>query len=546
MTKRKEYVLTILIIVMGVSIYASTLTADFTYDDIQTILFNPTVREPFSLHSLLNRDFWGRSFEHTIGTWRPMTTLLLWMDWHVAGGHPLVFHVTNLFLYGLLLAVANAFLGRWGGNQWTIAGRLLAVAAFTMLVIHIDVITNATGRAEILAALFTLSALLVAMPKDGSLRLWRILASCLCLLFAMTSKESAFPMAIVIPWLVGRHLRRRRAFAWKPMIGLTAGCFLVLGSLVIFRMNRLPFAKTHDTIAFDNPLATMPWFLQKLGAAEVFTHYLQHTFTGLDLVPDYSYFAIAVLEQGAWPRVLLGSLALMTLLLVAILSRNTRPLVTDAIVGFAGSYAVASHLIVPASAMLADRLFFFPSFWLMTLFALWVHPRSLQNGVARRIKIKKILAGAYASWIVVQGCITTVAAATLWRNDRSLFAQALQSYVSRTRVNYALALRKQGEHEEAAWHILLSRAYLIRFPKPIEPNDFPISWDNLPLPTRLESLHSHLGNPSFLQVSDQAIVFCFVWRLHPQQEIITHWRAIAATSSSVPSTDDIPSSEPEP
>ncbi|HPY20588.1 MAG TPA: hypothetical protein PLM08_23065, partial [Polyangiaceae bacterium] len=100
--------------------------------------------------------------------------------------------------------------------------------------------------------------------------------------------------------------------------------------------------------------------------------------------------------------------------------------------------------------------------------------------------------------------------------------------------------------EEAAWHILLSRAYLIRFPKPIEPNDFPISWDNLPLPTRLESLHSHLGNPSFLQVSDQAIVFCFVWRLHPQQEIITHWRAIAATSSSVPSTDDIPSSEPEP
>jgi len=84
MTKRKEYVLTILIIVMGVSIYASTLTADFTYDDIQTILFNPTVREPFSLHSLLNRDFWGRSFEHTIGTWRPMTTLLLWMDFFTA------------------------------------------------------------------------------------------------------------------------------------------------------------------------------------------------------------------------------------------------------------------------------------------------------------------------------------------------------------------------------------------------------------------------------------------------------------------------------
>ena len=47
MTKRKEYVLTILIIVMGVSIYASTLTADFTYDDIQTILFNPTVVSHF-------------------------------------------------------------------------------------------------------------------------------------------------------------------------------------------------------------------------------------------------------------------------------------------------------------------------------------------------------------------------------------------------------------------------------------------------------------------------------------------------------------------
>ncbi len=68
MSKRAERAWTTAIIVVGVSIYLSTLAAGFTYDDIQTILNNQTVRGPLSIENLLFRDFWGRSFEHTIET----------------------------------------------------------------------------------------------------------------------------------------------------------------------------------------------------------------------------------------------------------------------------------------------------------------------------------------------------------------------------------------------------------------------------------------------------------------------------------------------
>ena len=531
MGKRRENAWTAAIIVLGVSIYLSTLAAGFTYDDIQTILNNQTVRGPFSIVKLLFRDFWGRSFEHTIGTWRPVATLSFWVDWHLAGGHPLPFHVTNLIAYGSLLVIANAFLARWGGDRLTVHARLLAVAAFAALVIHVDVVPGATGRTEMFAAAFSLGAMLVAMPERLPLRPWRMLVATALLTLAMASKESAFPMAIVVPWMVGRYLRRNGTFAWRPFTVFTLACLTVLGGMTIFRMGRLPFAKVSPALQPDNPLVVMPWWEQKLAAAEVFTHYLEHTLTGLDLVPDYSYFAVPVLEGGPGLRVALGSLVIAALVFVTVRGWRAWPLATDALVGFAGAFLAASHFVVPASAMLADRLFFFPSFWLTVIVAVLLDqlpkltPGSTQS--VRRIGVRRIAALGIAGWIVVQGIIAT-AAATMWRDDSVLFTQAIQTYphVSRTRVNFSLALASAGRYEDAAWHLVLSRAYYVRFPHPIAPDDFPLSWDDLPVPLRLQSLREHLGDALFVTVLNSALETCRTWNLHAQAQVIGYWRSL--------------------
>ncbi len=409
------------------------------------------------------------------------------MDWHLGGGRPLPFHVTNLIAYGSLLLIANAFLARWGQDGLTVHARLLTVAAFAALVIHVDVVPGATGRTEMFAAAFSLAALLVAMPDRAPLRPWRMLASVILLTLAMASKESAFPMAIVVPWIVGRYLQRNGTFAWRPVGAFTFACLTVLGGMVAFRMGRLPFAKVSSAIEPDNPLVVMPWWEQKLAAAEVFTHYLEHTLTGLDLVPDYSYFAISVLEGGPGVRVAVGTLAIGALVFVMVRGWRAWPLATDAVVGFGGSFLAASHFVVPASAMLADRLFFFPSFWLTVIVAVLLDrlpkldQRSSQRTGTGRLGFRRLAAGGIAAWVVVQSIIAT-AAATMWRNDIVLFTQAIQTYphVSRTRVNFSLALASAGQYEDAAWH-LRAVAGLLR---------------SLPPPHRSRRLPAIVGRPS--------------------------------------------------
>jgi hypothetical protein len=551
MSTRAERLWVLGILVLGVSIYLSTLAAGFVYDDIQTILNNPGVHGPLSVERLLFRDFWGRSFEHSIGTWRPVVTLSFWVDWHLGGGSPLPFHVTNLVTYGSLLALAHLFLTRWAQTHLTVHSRLLALAAFAALVIHVDVVPGATGRTEMFAATFSLGAMLVAMPERGPLRPWRILASACLLALAMASKESAYPMALVAPWIVGRYLQRSSNFAWRPVSTFALVCLVVLGGMSAFRLGRLPFAKVSPALQPDNPLVVMPYWEQKLAATEVFTHYLEHTLTGLDLVPDYSYFAIPVLEGGPGIRVALGAVMIVALVVIAAHGVRRWPVATDAVIGFAGAFLTASHFVVPASAMLADRLFFFPSFWLVTLGALLLDrlpkmaPSSDQT--ARRLGVRKLVGGGIAAWVVVQALITS-AAATMWRNDAVLFTQAIQTYphVSRTRVNFAQTLASAGRYQEAAWHLLLSKAYYVRFPAPIARTDFPLWWDDLPIAQRLEALREHLGDATFVQVIDTTLEFCATWRLHRQTDVIRLWRATLVDRRLYLPPAPLPDSEQDP
>jgi hypothetical protein len=528
-SERAERVWAAVIIALGVSVYLSAIQAGFTYDDVQTILSHAGVRGPFSAELLFFRDFWGRSFDQTVGTWRPVATLSFWLDWHIAGGKAWPFHLTNLLSYGALLLVAYVFLKRWAGNALSVHARLMALAAFAMLVIHVDVVPGATGRTEIFAATFTLAAMRVAMPRGSLLCAWRIVASAALLALAMLSKESAYPMALALPWIVGRHHQRHGAMSHGRLGALAAGHLLVLVGMIAFRLGKLPFAITTPATLPDNPLLAMPWWAQKLGAAEVSTHYVEHTLTGLDLVPDYSYFAVPVLHGGPGLRAVLGVLLVVGLLAAALLLRRRRPLATDALVGFAGSYLVASHFVVPASAMLADRLFFFPSFWLVVFGAVmldWL-PRLQANASEqpRRIGLRRMAAAAAIAWTAVQGVIAA-AAATIWRDNAVLYTQAIQTYphVSRTRVNFSQVLWIVGRRDEAAWHLLLSRAYYVRFPGPIHHDDFPLSWDDLPIPERLQALRAQLGDPLTLKVFDRTLEFCDRWRLQGRSEILRRWR----------------------
>src|SRR6202042_3437114 len=112
-----------------------------------------------AFEDIVQRDWWGRSRFDSIGTWRPLATLTFWVDEHLGGGRAWLFHLTNILLYAALLVLFERFLQRWCGGALTVQARALAVLVFGTLAIHADVVPSPTGRAEILAALFSLAAL---------------------------------------------------------------------------------------------------------------------------------------------------------------------------------------------------------------------------------------------------------------------------------------------------------------------------------------------------------------------------------------------------
>jgi hypothetical protein len=466
--------------------FASSVGFGFTFDDANTILTHPGVRGPLSADDLLLRDFWGKSFVNTIGSWRPVVTFTYWLDWHLAHGRPWIFHAENLALYTALVALQAVFLKRFFANALTPTSRLIAVGVGGVLAIHADVVPNATGRTEILSALFAMLALLAPLREGGPVRLREVALTTAASLLAAGAKESALPVALLAPLLAYRWHAARGTDRRGGMIALAVANAVALSALVAFRVLRMPWWNWGADRATENSLLTASAGGRLLGAAEVFIGYLQRLIWPARLAPDYSYAGIV---PGHAPMLAATGIALAAVVFaLGIASWKRAPGSSDAAIALAASYVVVSNTIVPASAI-ADRLFFFPSFWIITLIAL-----AAQHLDSKGRKAAGSLAVTFAcaqAWVAARD-------SARWTDDVTLFASAIEARptVVRSRRNLAQALADAGRIEDAAWQLTVANAILDRYPMPVSNDEFPSSWDGDPIQIRLTELRVKVGASS--------------------------------------------------
>lgn len=236
----------------------------WAYDDKATVLNNGDVAGsglgPHGpLSDLLKHDFWGNAMwaERVVGadaggddtdavkrwtheSWRPLTVLTLRADYSRAysGGsdppsyahprtvEPLPFHVTNVVIHGVASLVAFVLCRRlWAatsrgsgglsdgarqaaGDTWSFVAALL----FALHPIHTEVVSNVTGRAESLCAVFALGAAIVyggamdaaARPGVRSLRSWILfgVACALTWLSVMCKETGLVTPCLMLAWEV--------------------------------------------------------------------------------------------------------------------------------------------------------------------------------------------------------------------------------------------------------------------------------------------------------------------------------------------------------
>lgn len=388
---------------------------------------------------MLTTGFWGDPGAESSGTYRPLTVLTLAFDHRLGGGRPWAFHLTNLLLHGL--AVAVAFL--------VLADRLrdpvlsaLAALLFGWHAVHTENVAGIVGRADVLATLLGLSAWALARRR----RLGVALCAGPALLLALLAKEGALAAAglILADDLLGldhaRPASRRTRMCALLALALAIGLWLALRV----------YATGHVAapVGFQsNPLVGAGAGARLLTAAHLLGRTIGLLLAPLVLSADYSYAEILPVHTLARADVLCALALALALPALALRLRTRRPALALAIIVFGVTYLPVANLLVLIPTIFAERLLYLPALGLCLALAAFARTR-------------RFLLVACALVALGHGVRAAVRTRD-WRSQRTLFTSAAAASPGSARVWFNLGTEDLNDHDYVHAAERLGRAVAI-------------------------------------------------------------------------------------
>lgn len=282
-----------------------------------------------------------------LGLYRPLTVLTWRLQFRESGLDPFAFHLGNVLLHGLAVALVFALARRLRCGRATAT---LAAALFACHPVHVEAVAWVVGRAEILCAVFALLALLAWLPPDGGTQRHarlRSVAAALLYGLAAISKESA--LALPLGFFLLDRLRR---IPFAESVRRLAPSAVVAVAIVLIRIRVLGrFA----------PDVTPDPYLSAIGFGERLL--LAVTVLGRALMAWCFPRGLSVFYDGpTFLRTLPVALAFLAIgaAALAIAWRKGR---AAALAGFAlfGACVLPFLHLVPIAAIYADRFLYLPS-----------------------------------------------------------------------------------------------------------------------------------------------------------------------------------------
>ena len=428
----------------------------FTYDDVYVIQRNNIVHTLHDWWRLFARSYWPRTYGGD--GYRPITMLAFATEWAVGGGSPLIFHLTNIVLYGgVTLAVfwlAGALLPL--GAAWIVA------ALFAVQPVHVEAVASTVGQSELWVALLLIvaTAAYIRRRLTGELRPRTVVAICVCYTVALFAKEHAIVLPAVLiaaeAMIVRdeRPLGRRLASLRPLLLGMMLIAVLYLAARTVVKGGEIsgfqPFIVFQALdLSYWNRVLTMigvvpEWVRLLLWPAKLRTEY----------APPYVDIA-----QGPSLVQVPGLLLLIGIIGLGIVlwkRRGGMPVASFGIAWLCITLLPTSNFVVPAGIILAERTLFLPSLgaliaagavvpWLLERIG-----RLRSNDVMR---VTRVVAAAALASILVAGSWRSATRSVVWHDNERLFAQAVVDAPQSYRAHYMLGAwmfetgrKKEGEH----------------------------------------------------------------------------------------------------
>jgi len=407
----KDWFPGLLLAAVAVGLYLGGLRNPFVYDDLNTVVQNPSIRHLRDIRAVLRFDLF-----------RPLVNLSFAVDHALWGLNPLGFHLTNVMLHALSVVLVLVLLSRLvqdcrvpGRGAWQIdAGpaRLIPLIAAALFAVHpmmTESVAYVTGRSDVLSGTFFLLAFLLMRRGLVSGRVRWMALSLVPFILALASKEVSimFPFVVVAyahlilrpsgpesrRWLLRLHL---------PLIGAV----LLVGAarVVVLLAVEHPFS--------PQSLALMLGYL-RLECVVVWTY------VRLLVLPWHQSIAHNV--SGLVSLSALGAIALGATCVLAYRVRTRAPLLSFGVAWFL-LLLVPSSSVIPLQHPVAEHRVYLASIGLF-LIAATLFARLVQGLRGRPVGL---LVGLSAAGLVALGGLAflTVSRTVVWADPVALWREA--------------------------------------------------------------------------------------------------------------------------
>lgn len=411
----------IVIAIIGWIAYHNALAGAFIWDDNFHIVNNRYIRSWLGLGELFTQDL-GAGSGTQYNLYRPLLSLSFMLDYSLWKLNPFGYHLTNTLLH-ITVALCLYWLLNLLFNNPLLS--LLTSSLFVAHPIHNEAVAYISGRADLLAAIFILLALIAYIYSYHLRRLSLYALALISLALAILSKETAliFPLVVLLYHLVTRS---------KPYIRQILG-FISLDGL--YMAIRILFIST--SIAQSQHFYTSLRML--LGFFDAITNYLR-----LLLAPMHLHMAYTPKPFTLSNPYVLGGIAItLSLIVTAYLHRNKRPLVSFSLLWFFIFLLPVSN-IYPLPFYMAEHYLYLPS---IGFFLLIARALSLLYETQKR----KVLASILTT-ILLAGYISLNIKQNNYWSDPLTFYKRTAYYVPhdpRMQFNLGIAYSAVGKDKEA-------------------------------------------------------------------------------------------------
>ncbi|MFQ6045139.1 MAG: tetratricopeptide repeat protein [Gemmatimonadales bacterium] len=415
-------------------VYANAPLNRWAQDDVALVERNPAAHSVRGALEAWFRPYWPDEGEGTAGLHRPATVLSYAIDWQLSGGKPWWFHLTNVLLHAVAAALVVLVARRWLPPS----GSLAAGVVFAVHPVHVEAVANVVGRADVMAAIGMLLAVLAARryrAAAGSTRRAAWLAAAVsALTLGLFSKEYALVTIVVLAldhWL-SREPWRGTGALYAATAAVSLGWFHLWRSIAAAAAEPTVAAALRGLDLSQRLATTLPVQLEVVRL----------------LVWPFA------LSAGYDPQVIpqrteLGALALFAvvitgaMLILSFRSARRAPAIAFGFLAGAVAYAPASNLLFPSGITLAERTLY-ASVLVPAMAAgwLWVQSRRKRWGVATGIVLAAALVGFAAR---------TVTRTPFWRDSKTVVVEHYLQHPEdfRAHVRVGRSFEQQGELRSA-------------------------------------------------------------------------------------------------